>query len=195
MIDLAGLDHRLQPRTLGGGALDRQEQREQPRLVGGAGVFAQCAAKRQVLGPGLGRQLRRVGRQKRERRFIIPAVLGEVEVDAADETPRWAPTLEELLDRRLRFGELGSKRISDLGPERFEDRGRDVLRAGHWRRGRGECLELAERRRRYWRVVRIEIGLGADGRDQPRGEVAPVAEVCWKRGPDFGSAELEQSVT
>ena len=35
----------------------------------------------------------------------------------------------------------------------------------------------------------------ADGRDQPRGEVAPVAEVCRKRGPDFGGAELEQSVT
>ena len=32
-------------------------------------------------------------------------------------------------------------------------------------------------------------------RDQPRGEVAPVAEVCWKRGPDLGGAELEQSVT
>ena len=35
----------------------------------------------------------------------------------------------------------------------------------------------------------------ADGRDQPRAEVAPVAEVCWKRGPDLGGAELEQSVT
>src|SRR5580693_10263495 len=35
----------------------------------------------------------------------------------------------------------------------------------------------------------------ADGRDQPRGEIAPVAEVCRKGGPDFASAELEQSMT
>ena len=44
-----------------------------------------------------------------------------------------------------------------------------------------------------WRV-RVEIGMRADGRDKPRGEVAPVAEVCWKRGPDFAGAELEQSM-
>ena len=35
----------------------------------------------------------------------------------------------------------------------------------------------------------------ADGRDHPRGEVAPVAEVWWKGSPDLGGAELEQSVT
>jgi hypothetical protein len=34
----------------------------------------------------------------------------------------------------------------------------------------------------------------ADGRDQPRGEVAPVAKVRWKDGSDFRGAELEQSV-
>jgi hypothetical protein len=45
------------------------------------------------------------------------------------------------------------------------------------------------------RVVGIEIGMRADSRYQPRGEVAPVREVCWKRGPEFASAELEQSVT
>ncbi len=44
-------------------------------------------------------------------------------------------------------------------------------------------------------MVRSDIGMRADGRDQPRAEVAPVAEVCWKRGPDFGGAELEESVT
>ena len=37
--------------------------------------------------------------------------------------------------------------------------------------------------------------MSADGRDQSRGEVPPVIEVCWKCGPDFGGAELEQSVT
>ena len=101
--------------------MDRQEQREQPRLVRGACVFAQRAGKRQVLRPGLRRQVSRVGRQKRERRFIIPAVLGEVEVDAADEMPRRALTLEKLLDRPLRFGEFGSKRCRGLSPERFKN--------------------------------------------------------------------------
>jgi hypothetical protein len=55
MIDLAGIDHRLQPRTPGGGALDRQQQREQPLLIGGACVFAQRAAERQMLRLGLPR--------------------------------------------------------------------------------------------------------------------------------------------
>ena len=148
-----------------------------------------------MLGPGLRGQLGRVGRQKRERRLIIAAVLGEVEVNAADQMPRRALTLEKLLDRRLRFGELGSKRLSGLGPERLEYRGREVLGAGHRRRGRGECVEFSNRGRGYWRHVRVEIGMRANGRDQPRGKVAPVAEVRRKRGPDVGGAELEQSVT
>ncbi len=148
-----------------------------------------------MLGPGLRRQLGCVGRQKRERRLIIAAVLGEIEVHAADEMPRWALPLEKVLDRRLRFGKFGSKRGNDLGPERFKDRGRDVLGARHRRRGRGECFELVERRRRYWRAVRVQIRMRTDGRDEPRGKIAPVAEVRWKRGPDLGGAELEQAVT
>src|SRR5437870_7942995 len=147
-----------------------------------------------MLRPGLRRQVGRVGCQKRERRFIIPAVLGEVEVDAADKMPRRAPTLEKLLDRHLRFGELGSKRGSDLSPERFKDRGRDVLGAGHRRRGRSERFEFGERGRLYWRVVRIEIGMRANDRDKSSGEIAPVAQVRWKCGPHFGGAELEKSV-
>ena len=181
MIDLARVDHRLQPWALGGGALDRQEQRQQARLVGDASVFAQRTAERQVLRPGLRRELRRVGRQKRERSLIISAVLGEIEVHAADEMPCRALTLEKVLDRPLRFGEFGSKRCRDLSPQRFKNGGREVLGAGHRRRGRGECFEFLNRGRRYWRVGRLEIGMHTDRRNQPRGEVAPVAKVCWKR--------------
>ena len=104
-------------------------------------------------------------------------------------------TLEKLLDRRLRFGKFGSKRGNDFGPERFKDRGRDVLGARHRRRGRGECFELGTRRRRDWRVGRVEIRMRADGGDEARGKIAPVAEVWRKRGPDLGGAELEQAVT
>jgi hypothetical protein len=47
-----------------------------------------------VLRLGVLRELRRVGRQKRERRFVIAAVLGEVEVDTTDEMPRRVLPLE-----------------------------------------------------------------------------------------------------
>ena len=37
--------------------------------------------------------------------------------------------------------------------------------------------------------------MGTDTRDQPRGEIAPLAHVGWKRGTDLADTELEQSVT
>ena len=147
-----------------------------------------------MLRPGLGRELARVGGEKCERRVIVPPVLGEVEVHTSDEMPRRAPALEKRLERRLRFSELRPERLGDLGPDRFEDRGREVFGAGHRRRRRREGLELAERGRGYGGGVRVEIGVGTDLRNQPRGEIAPVAHVGWKRGPDLADAELEQSV-
>ena len=44
-------------------------------------------------------------------------------------------------------------------------------------------------------MVRLQIGMRADGGDEPRGEVAPVTEVNRQRRPDFARAEGEQSVT
>src|SRR6266849_10423488 len=92
---------------------------------------------------GLLGQLCRVGRKKRERRIVVSAVLGEVEMDAADEMPRRVLALQKLLDRHLRFGKFRSKRLGDLGPERFEDRGRHGLGAANWPSRSGEGLELA----------------------------------------------------
>ena len=153
VIDLARLDHRLQPRTLGGGALDRQEQREQLRLVGGACVFAQRAAERQVLRPGLRRQVGRVGRQKRERRVIIPAVLGEVEVDAADEMPCRALTLEKLPGptpsiRRARIETLSAVAVQSVSRTEAVRYSAPVIGGA----AAASDFELAERGRRYWRV-------------------------------------------
>jgi hypothetical protein len=195
VIDLSRLDHRLQPRTFGSRALDRQEQRKQLRFVGSACLFAQRAAERQVLRLGLRRESSRISRQKREWRLIIPTVLGKIEMHAADGMPRGISPVKKRLDRRLRFGELGSKRCRGLGPECFENRRREVLRALHRRRGRYECFELVGRGRGDDRVVGREIGMGADGRDQPRPEVSPVTQVCRERGPNLAGAELEQSVT
>jgi hypothetical protein len=36
--------------------------------------------------------------------------------------------------------------------------------------------------------------MGTDTRDQPRGEIAPVAHVGWKRDTDVANTELEQCV-
>ena len=96
---------------------------KQLRFVGSACVFAQRAAERQVLRLGLRRESGRISRQKREWRLIIPPVLGKIEMHAADEMPRGF-SLKKRLDRRLRFGELGSKRCGGLSPECFENRSR-----------------------------------------------------------------------
>ncbi len=49
------------------------------------------------------RQAAGVGGQKRERCFLVLAVLGQVEVNAADEIPGWVKVFEEVLDRRTRL--------------------------------------------------------------------------------------------
>src|SRR5215203_3234157 len=113
-------------------------------------------------------------------------------MNATDEMPRWVLPLKKCLDRCLRFRKLGSKRFSDLGPQRLEHRCRDVL--GHRRRSGRERFEFGELGRRYRRMMCVVVGMRANGRDKSSGEVAPVAQVRWKRGSHFGGAELEQSV-
>ena len=44
--DLAGIDHRLQPAALLGGALDRHQKRQQALAVFRAGIFLQGLAER-----------------------------------------------------------------------------------------------------------------------------------------------------
>ena len=49
MIQLAGIQHRSQPGAGLGGALHRQQQRQQPRAIGRAGIFAQRLPERHML--------------------------------------------------------------------------------------------------------------------------------------------------
>ena len=190
VIDLAALDHRLQPRTLGARPLDRHEQRQQARLVGGAGVLAERAAERQMQRPRPGRQVGRVGRQKGERRLVVAAILREVEMDAADQMPRRVLPLQERLDGHLGCDAFRAEGCGGLFPQRLQDGGGDVLDAGHRRRRGGQCFEVLGRRRRDGRVGTGLVRMRAECRDEPRGEVAPVAEIGGKRGPDFGGATL-----
>src|SRR5229473_4970012 len=111
---------------------------------------------------GLGRQLRGVGCEKRERGILVSSVLSEVEVDAADQMPRGVLAPEKCLERYRRFRQLGSKRLGGLRPERLESRGGDVLGAVHRRSRSGEGFEFL--RRRGWNrcLVRLEIGMRAN---------------------------------
>ena len=81
-----------------GGALHRQQQRQQFVAVGRPGVFAQRLAERDVLGARLGREARGVGRHEGERRLGVAAVLRQVEMHAADQVPGRVQGIEEALE-------------------------------------------------------------------------------------------------
>ena len=146
MKDLAGIDHRLQPGALLGGALDRHQQRQQALAVLRAGIFLQGLAERQMLRLGLRRQPRRVGRQERERGVLVLPVLGEIEMHASDQVPGGMPRLEEFLHRELRLRRARHRRPH---PWRARDRPgpapSDIPRRS-WAARRGHPAQLVLRR-------------------------------------------------
>jgi hypothetical protein len=110
-----------------------------------------------------GRQFYRAGGQNGERRFIVAAVLGKVEVRHGR-----VPALEKLLHRRIRFGELGPKRRTDFDPERFEEGSRKVIGGA----AAAKSVEHVARRCSYRCVVQVAVRMRADGGAVPRGEIA-----------------------
>ena len=196
--DLAGVDHRLEPGAALGRPLHRQEQREQALLVRRAGVLAQGLAERQVLGLAVRGEPVGVGREEGERRLLVLAVLGEVEVDAADEVPGRVQPLEELLRaRRLTRASSVAKAAADLVPQRLEDGGGQVLGA----------RSSAARRRRAPPARRAEAAGAArpaapspSGRRAERGHEAATPARASRRRPagstvaDLAGAELQQPV-
>ncbi len=60
---------------------------------------------------------------------------------------------------------------------------------------RARRLEISSVGRRHWCVVRLGAGLGAESRDISAAQLPPVAEDGRQRFPDFGAAELEESVS
>ena len=117
MIDFARVHQFLQPRALFRRSLNRPQQRKEPRLVRHARVFRQRAAERHVLGFRMRRQPVRVRCKKGEWRLGIIPILGEIEVNAADEVPRRILTLEEFFERDLRLEQFSSKSLVDFIPE------------------------------------------------------------------------------
>ena len=102
--DLARIDHGLQPRAAFRRSLHGEKQRQQAILVGRARIFAESLPQRKMLRLGVRRQSSGIGREKSKWGCIVLAVLGEVEVHAADKIPRRVAALQELLYAALRFG-------------------------------------------------------------------------------------------
>ena len=141
--DLAGVDHLLEPGAALGRALHREQQREEPLLVGRARVLAQGLAERQVLGLAVRREPAGVGREEGERRLLVLAVLGEVEVHPPDDVPGRVQPLEEVLDRGLRLGQLARRRPRRVPPQ--SARSTSAVRysaPGIDGRGRGQRLQI-----------------------------------------------------
>src|SRR5947209_17711217 len=97
MENLAGLHHRLQPWTPLGRLLHGHKQRQQAALVGRSRVFAQCLTQRKMLCLSMGGEARRVSREKCERRVLVLAVFGKIEMDTAHQVPRRVTPLQTAL--------------------------------------------------------------------------------------------------
>ena len=194
MEDLSRFDHRLEPGTPLRGALDRQEQREQPFPVRGPSVFPQRLTERQVLGLGVSRKARRVRCHERERSALVVAVLGQVEVDATDDVPDRVAAPQEFLQRSLGFGELDPEGLPDLAPQRLENRWSDVFGALHRRRREGQSLELSGREGCN-ACLAARIFEPAPGGHESSPELAPVSKHGGQRDPDLAGAELQKPMT
>ena len=192
VIDLARVDHLAQPVALLGGALHRQQQRQQLRFAPAIRVFRQRVLERQVLGLAVRRQARRVGRHERERRLRVLAVLRQVEVHASDQIPRRMARLEKLLQRLPGGRQFAAQSAVELSPQRDQDLPREVFRARHRRHVGNHRLERG--------------GIGRTDRDGPvgggraqrghvtRSKLAPPRERRGQDGADFRCAQVQQPV-
>ena len=100
-----------------------------------------------MLGPRLGRQARGVGGQEGKRPFRVAAVLGQIEVDTADQIPGRVQRLEESLQISSGCGECRGKRGAEIGPQPTQDIGGQVFRPRHHRGRQDECGEFGLGRR------------------------------------------------
>ena len=194
--DLAGVDHRLEPRARLAGALHGQEQREQAVALRLPGVLAQRVTEREMLGLAVGGELPGVGGDEGEGRLVVLAVQGEVEVDAAHEVPRRAEAPEQFLRAEPGARPLVVEGGADLLPQRLEDRGAEVLRARHRRRGRGQRQERLARRRGSVPAPasRRRLRGRAERVHEEGAQLAPIREHGGQRRADLAGAELQQPV-
>ena len=175
MEDLARVHQAPHERALLGGALHGPEEREE--LLAIAGVLSDRLAERRVLHASVPGEARRVRREEREGSRLVALVLREVEADPPDHVPDRALALQVRLDRAREAPEVGSHLRIERGPRPRERIGRQVLGAGHRRRGRCEPCEIAFGRSELERAPHgLEIGHPAEPRQKELADVTPERE-------------------
>ena len=195
MEDLAAVDHRLEPGAALCRALDRQQQRQQ-LLVRRVGVFLQRTPQGQVLGLALLRQPGRVGGDKCERSCLVLAVLGQVEVHAADEVPGRIVAPQELLNVAPRFEQFGGECRVEVLPQRRKCHPREVFRARHGWGGIGQRRQHVVSGRHHLHLGTALLGVRqrAQRGYVARREVAPVGQNGRQRSRHFARTELQQAM-
>ena len=201
MKDLAGIDHGLEPTDALRRTLHRHQQRQQLLSIGSAGVFAQGLAERHMLGPRLGRQARGVGGQEGKGPFRVAAVLGQIEVDTADQIPGRVQRLEESLQISSGCCECRGKCGAKLGPQPTQDFGGQVFRPRHYRGRQDECGEFGLGRRGNGGQDRGGRPLSGPTRPVKTdrlhiayGEIAPPVEGGRQGLADLARSELQQPI-
>ena len=193
--DFARVHHLAQPGALCGGALHRQEQRQEPVAIPRAGILAHGIAQRQVLGLAERRELVRVRGEERKGREGIRAVFSEIEVDAPNHVPGRIELLEQLLGGGSGAGLSRGEGRVHLEPECLEHVRTHVFGAGHGRCAEGERFEVGGVGGRYGRVPGIGAGPSTEGRDVANAQLPPVTERGGQGLADLGAAKLEQSLS
>src|SRR5580704_7585585 len=102
----------------------------------------------------MGREPCRIGGEKSEWGVRVLAVLGKIEVNAANQVPCRIPPLQEILHTTFRFGQLDPERRIEFLPQSVEDCRRQIFRAGQRGRRERDFLELL-----HWRGREAELML------------------------------------
>jgi hypothetical protein len=176
-----------------GSALHRHQERKEAFAVPDTGIFLQGLAERQMLSLGLGRKLRRVGRQECEWGVLVLPVLGEVKVDTSHEIPSRMTAFEELLQGELALCQFGIEGRIHAAPEIGQDLRRQVFRTSHGRNGRGHRVQFAVRRNWHGRLTSLaDPREGAQRRHVARPELLPKGQRWRECRADLVGAQDQQ---
>ena len=193
--DLATVDEALQPGAALAGSLQRRQKGEEALLVGSGSVFAQGLAQRPVLRLPLRRQPGGVGGEEGEGKLLVLAVLGQMDVNAADEIPGRVARLQEDAERLARGLQFGVQRGVELLPQPLQHPGRQVFRPVHRRRRPRQRLQLASIRRRHTpRQVLRYLGQRAQRGQVAHGQIPPPRDHRRQGRADVFSAKPQQDL-
>ena len=152
-----------------------------------------------MLGLGLRRKPRRIGRHEGERRCLVAAVLRQVEVHAPDQVPRRIEPLQKALQIRLRRSKRLCQRRRGVPPQPAQHIRREIFGPRHHGRRQHKRREFGLVRRRYGRKAGGRRGAGVRaGRlqtqrcDVTRGKSAPPQEDRRQGLTHLDGAKLQQ---